>query len=354
MPQPARTESRRPLRSRFRLWEKKRGARRTGSKWMGGAGETVFWVAMFLVGVMALSELIIAHWGDRQSASQGTSWGLWLLLLVFVSLIGCGLGGIVYTLLQVGTSAERRLALARRAASLAPAPEHPDSNEDFPCIPSDENLTNSPGVRLRYRLPVVESPGAHLLLIAILSLLWNGVVAVLVVLVANQIPPGAWTGWSMVVVLIFAGMGVAALYYLIRLLLLSTALGPTSVEVSDHPLIPGRRYRVYVAQMGQQPVNRMQLNLVCDERVSYRQGTDTRTESRRVFQQEIFVRNDVQVRPGLPFEYECDLAIPSNVMHSFLAAHNGVEWKLMIRGEAKNWPPYERCFPIVIFPPATS
>jgi hypothetical protein len=350
----ARTESRKPFRFRFRLWEKKRGARRTGSKWMGGAGETLFWVAMFLVGVMALSELLVAHWGARESTSRGASWGLWLMLLVVVSLIGFGLGGIVYTLLQVGTSAERRSDLARRAARLGPTAEHSETTPVYPAIPSEENLTDSPGVRLSYRLPVIESPSIQLVLVAVLSLLWNSIVAVLLVLVANQIPPGTWSGWSLGVVLLFAAAGGAALYYLVRLLVVTTATGPTSVEISDLPLYPGRRYRVYVAQMGQHPVSNMQLSLVCDERVSYRQGTDTRTESRRVIQQEVFSRTDVQARAGLPFEYECEMLVPSHVMHSFQASHNSIEWKLLIRGQSKRWPPFESCFPVIIYPPATS
>jgi hypothetical protein len=62
------------------------------------------------------------------------------------------------------------------------------------------------------------------------------------------------------------------------------------------------------------------------------------------------VRGDLPVRPGLPFEHECELSIPQNVMHSFHASHNWIEWKLVVRGEPRRWPPYERSFPVIVYP----
>ena len=48
----------------------------------------------------------------------------------------------------------------------------------------------------------------------------------------------------------FAAIGILSLYYWLRLLLLATAIGPTSLEISDHPIYPGHRYRVYLTQAG--------------------------------------------------------------------------------------------------------
>jgi hypothetical protein len=90
--------------------------------------------------------------------------------------------------------------------------------------------------------------------------------------------------------------------------------------------------------------------LACDERATYRQGTDTRTETRRVFCERCFVREDFQIQQGLPFESRCQLRVPPGAMHSFQADHNEVSWKLIVKGTVDGWPEYEREFQIVVNP----
>jgi hypothetical protein len=37
-------------------------------------------------------------------------------------------------------------------------------------------------------------------------------------------------------------------------------------------------------------------------------------------------------------------------MHSFRSAHNGVQWKLLVRGGAAGWPEFHREFPVLVYP----
>ena len=68
---------------------------------------------------------------------------------------------------------------------------------------------------------------------------------------------------------------------------------------------PGGEYQVFLSQTGRLSVKRLKLSLVCEEEATYRQGTDTRTESQKVFAQELFRREDFEIPPGIPFEMQC-------------------------------------------------
>lgn len=350
MAAPARTEPRKSPRSRFRLLEKKRGRRRTGPKWIGRAGEMLFFAALFLIGLFSLSALIISYLAALRHEAPDVGWGTWLLLAIFGTLVITGAGGILYTVLQAGTSAERRSVLARRASMLEPSMDARELAKKFPTIPSDANLTDSPGVKLRYRLPMQNPPGLRLLIVAVFALAWNGVVAGASVWLINLYRAGRTDVFSAAVVILFAPVGVLAIYYLFRLLAVAAAVGPTGIEISDHPLYPGQTYRLYAIQMGHLTLSALQISLVCDEEVTYRQGTDTRVEMRRVLEQPVFHRADLAIRPGRPFEWEGELLLPQRVIHSFRADHNAIQWRLVVMGQPQRWARFERCFPVVLYP----
>ena len=337
------------LARRFRLWEKKRGNRRTGSKLWGSAGEALFFAALFLFGSISLTALLTT---ENQSFDAWASW-LWLVGLVLVSLVFIGAGGTIWSILMVGTTAERRRALAKRATDIDLLTDSLPSPREFPNVPRDVNLRNSPGIKLSYRLPISPSPGWTLLAVGVFSLLWNGMVSILIVLAIRKHMDGVPDWYLTALVIPFAAVGITSLYYLFRLLLVATAVGPTSLEVSDHPLYPGRKYRVYLTQAGRLSVKSLTLSLVCYEEATYQQGTDTRTERRRVHEQLVFSNDDFEIMPSIPYEHECDMQFAENVMHSFQSDHNAVQWRLVVRGTVDKWPEFERVFPLVVYPPVS-
>jgi hypothetical protein len=89
---------------------------------------------------------------------------------------------------------------------------------------------------------------------------------------------------------------------------------------------------------------------VRDEVATYRQGTDTRTERLRVFEQPVFHHEQIEVEPSRVFEHQGEVEIPAECMHSFKATHNEVQWRLLIRADVAGWPPFERTFPVVVCP----
>ena len=107
---------------------------------------------------------------------RGYQWWIWIVFLVPASFLAIGIGGLVYTFLHWGRSAERRAAVTQRAQSHElfeiPAAARPK----FPTVPDWSDITSSPGTRLAYRLPLVQSPAWILFGLLTAGLLWNGVV----------------------------------------------------------------------------------------------------------------------------------------------------------------------------------
>jgi hypothetical protein len=272
------------------------------------------------------------------------------MFIVLTSFILLGGGGAILTVFQVGASAERRSALARRASVLQIAGQPNSARQRYPNIPSDANLTNSPGVKLRYRLPIVQSPVWRLVTATVFCLIWNGSAAALAVIAIQSLVDGRPDWFLTVFTIVFVVIGGWAIYDFVRQMLLHAGIGPTNVEISEHPLRPAGSYEVYLSQTGHLAMNTLSLSLVCEEIATFREGTNIRTETKRVFDRQIFRRTNFVIEPGIPFEQACALQVPEEAMHSFQSEHNAVNWKLVVRGEAETWPPYERCFPVIVYP----
>ena len=254
--------------------------------------------------------------------------------------------GAISTLLTSGTSTERRRALAKKATDLDLLADRLPSRKEFPNVPRGANLMNSPGIKLAYRLPIQHSPGWKLLIVGVFALLWNVLVGLLIWL--------HWTGeadWYLTsLTLPFAALGIASIVFFLYLMLSATAIGPTSLEISSLPIYPQETLSVFLTQAGRLSVKELTVTLVCEEEATFRQGTDTRTERRRVHQQEVFSKKSFDIEPSAPYECESELSFPSNGMHSFQSDHNAVHWKFVVAGNFEKWPKIERNFPIVVFP----
>lgn len=336
----------------FRVWGKKRGNRRTGSQLLGTLGEVAFSSALFMLGIVSLTALVLAQ-TLSVSPPFPPGFGFWVLVLVLSSFVLLGGGGVVWTILHASATREWRSALARRAANLdlrGTAEEADGPRAVFPNIPSDANLTNSPGIKLSYRLPVVQSPAWRLIFASVFGLIWNISAAVLVFFAMRSILSGRPEWFLVLFIIPFVAVGAWLVRDFVRQMLIHTGIGPTQVEISDHPLHPRTLYQVYLSQGGRLWMRSLALSLVCEEAATYQQGTDLRTETKSVFDRQVFRKADFRIDPGMPFEHQCAVEIPADAVHSFQSEHNAVNWKLVVRGEADAWPPFERAFPVIVHP----
>ena len=337
----------------FRFLEKKRGRRRTGSNLVGSVGEAIF------CGRCSCSACSRSpRWSPLQllapdPGSFALGVGRWLGILVMASFV-------MHRrrrpdLVRCCGSAPRPSAAGpwpAQAAELDLVHEAVPRPKHYPTLPPFDGLTNSPGIELAYRLPPAQSPGWRLLATTIFAWLVDrrGLHAHGV---GDQRPPGRPArvvpdGLSRAVLWRSACW---AIRFWLRQIWIDTGMGLTTLEISDCPLVPGHEYQVALAQHGHIHVKSLELWLVCEEEATYRQGTDIRTEVRRVYEAAALVAPRFSDRAERAFPgRRRPCRFRAAAMHSFHSPHNSVSWKLVVRGEVAHWPAFERGFPIVVYP----
>ncbi len=298
----------------------------------------------------------VACWFDPQEPGtvvleRGYNWWMWLLTLLLPgALVAFGGAGLVRSVRSLGKSQEHRAAAIGLPAWLAPTHRGMPDSPGLPTVPPCENHTNSPGTILRYRMPIESPENWALLGFGLFALLWNAVLIVLAIGVGPDLM-GGWIDWLLLILLVpFVGVGIGGVLLFVRMLVRATAVGPTQVEISDHPLHPGGNYDILVAQGGTGMFRRLEVVIEVEEQATFRQGTDTRTERVVVWRQPVKAWRDVELSPGARFESQATLQIPYDVMHSFHAEHNIVSWRFVVSGEPARWPGFRRVFPVVVVP----
>ena len=344
-----------------RFFGKKRGHRRTGSHVWGSVGEGLFYAALVAAGLifggLLVSGAVAYAPADAEGSmlGRGHSWWLWLLtLLIPGALLAFGGSGLARVIRVWGKSEERRAASAEMPALLDAMGHAADEAPGHPGVPTCEDLVNSPGTILRYRLPIESPENWTLLGFGLFALLWNAVVLVLAVGAGLDLLSGR-LDWLLIAILVpFVAVGIGGVFLFGRALLLTTAVGPTQLEISDHPLLPGGSYDVLLGQGGMGTFRMLQLVIEAEELATFRQGTDTRTERTVVRREYVKEWNDVQLAPGARFETHVTVTIPADAMHSFASEHNAVKWRIIVRGQPERRPAFTRVFPLVVFPAQAS
>lgn len=282
---------------------------------------------------------------------RGYNWWLWLLTLVLPgALVAFGGSGLMRAVRIWGKSEERRASSAGLADLFDPGVHALEAAPGHPAVPNCDNLVNSPGTILRYRLPLESPENWALLGFGLFAVLWNAVVVVLAVGAGLDLLGGR-KDWLLFGLLIpFVLVGVAGIACFVRGLVTVTAVGTSQLEISDHPLRPGGRYDVLLWQAGAGTLQSLAMSIEAEEQATFRQGTDTRTERLVVRSLALKEWRDVHLSPGTRFEARVEIEIPSDAMHSFASEHNAVHWRVVVRGTPDRRPAFARVFPIVVFP----
>ena len=336
-------------------WSKKRGERSLGNTFTGVAGEAAFYASLFMIGVFGLSLILINRFAPHRVPSGAdaiprSDLSFWIFGTLSIAAIMTGGLSLLFRLIRVGASSERRSALANRAGSIEVIGSTPEVSPRLPSVPRGSWLTDSPGERLRYRLAAEANDGG-VLGPATLALLWNTVWFVLLAVAVS----GFWNREARPILtgllIPFGGIGWWSFKFFLRQLRQQVGVGSTIVEISDHPLIPGAGYQLYVSQTGRMKLKRLTVELICEEETFYRQGTDVRVEHHEAFSQLLWKGRDVVVDPQGPWEQQLVLDLPPDVMHSFVGTHNAIEWKIVVKGKSQPWPSFCRSFRVVVHPP---
>ncbi|MEX0642298.1 MAG: hypothetical protein WD468_06330 [Pirellulales bacterium] len=335
--------------SRFRIFVKKRGTRRTGPRWMGMLIEALVAIALVLVGAYGIFWLFERAVGVD---GPGTGWWPWALMIIPVSLVGYGGTHLVQLLWRSAVSTERRAAVVQKASEWEmPGAQLGTGRPLLPAVPSIDAVVDSAGVHLAYRLPIDAASGWVSFTMAAVSLGWITLVGILfmfnVVGRGSEEPRNWLLTWMMVP---FVLAGIWTLLALGRQMLLTAAVGATRLEVSQHPFVPGHTYRGFVSQTGRLHFRWFQVQLICEEQAIYQQGTDTRRATQRVYRNTAFSQRKFDITPRQAFESSFEFTIPTGAMHSFVSTHNAVMWSLVVRGRTARWGELERRFPVYVYP----
>ncbi|TWU34203.1 hypothetical protein [Novipirellula artificiosorum] len=337
-------------------WTKKRGKRQIGHSLGGIAGEALFYASLFLVGVFGISIVLIAWFVPERapevsSETLSSSLSFWVFGVLSIAAIATGAGGLLYRLSAISTSHEHRSVLLSRPPGIEIIGPGSDSESKLPSVPQGRSLTDSPGERLTYRLAMKTADEGGILGPSLLALLWSTVWFVLLAVVVAGFYYDRPRYILTFLLLPLGGIGYWSFRSFLGQLRRIAGVGSTIVEISDHPLIPGETYRVYVCQMGRLRLRRFKIVLSCEEESFYRQGTDVRVEKHEAFTQVICNTRDVAVDPQTPWEQQLGIDLPENVMHSFVGSHNAIRWKIIVSGESRPWPSFCRSFPVIVHPP---
>lgn len=276
----------------------------------------------------------------------------WFLLLLSFSFIVLGIVGFFQSFRLAAISEERKAAasLNLKESPLQSLIGQPRQS-DWSTVPDSRLINESPGTHLAYRLalgnrPIFPLVGYILLTIAVNLVAWG------VMFHSFLHPETTWPDWTIGILFrgLFCGVGVLLLIGLFQQLLVAFSMGPTLLEISDHPVYPGRRYRILLQQAGVLRFYTLSVDVVCEEIARFRQGTDTTTSRKVVFRQTLFGRNDFETTPDQPLKQEFFMQLPLGAMHSLRLENNEVVWKLEILARVAGWPDLHRECPIVVRP----
>ncbi len=342
-----------------RLWGKKRGTRMSGWWVVGSVSEAAFFGALLLLGILSLTTTVAWQLFWPESTILRIGFGFWLMVISSSSFIVIGLTGFILQVSQTLASPELRSTLVDKAKR-----EHKrradgvESNIDVLNLPSLRELTDSPGTRLAYRLAHQAGERTPMVLCTLFATAWNSMLMILISISVLNHASGN-PDWFLSAILIpFGVVSYITTRWFFRLFRRHAGIGPTAVEISDLPLLPGRTYQLYLCQYGRVRFSELFVRLIGYEESTYQQGTDLRTERVEMARIDAQFRGgnsekttDILVaEPEKPLELDCQITLPNDMMHSFQGQNNAVVWKIVVQGDAVKWPSFCRSFPVVVYP----
>lgn len=322
-----------------------RRARRSRRSWVQRLyhrirlGETFLFAGLFLAGAVVLTVHLTTWVLPQWREPTGSVWGWYFLISVPLPLLVFGGLGLWWTLRD-----------RHRSREYQAAHQNPATRERYATLPSYAGINDSPGTHLTWRLPTRSQPSLKLLGLACFTLFWNTVSWwVWVYLLLQPLTPPHLVA-CVLFGLLFCGTGLVLVGWIIHQLLLAFSIGPTILEISDHPIVPNRSYRLLLVQSGVVRVRRLEVAVTCSEVTRFRQGTDTLTSTREVFHETLYESEDIEIGRGVPMQQEMVLKLPLGVMHSMRCEHNELVWRLVAFVEPTGSSPLLRDCPIVVLP----
>ncbi|MBR0236488.1 MAG: DUF3784 domain-containing protein [Thermoguttaceae bacterium] len=304
------------------------------------------------------------HYPQKVVVLCNWSWTNVTMLIVPISLFLLGLGSLIHIFMYQTVHSQKKTAIPSGSLQNKPSDNAdelssqiasdsesvPEQAHVLPNVPSVQNIIDSPGVKMKYRLPLANSPIGSLGVLLLLCIGW-GLLCIAILSVGiggflDKNPDWILIGFTVVFFLI----GIGLVLYFIHNLQLATSVSPTLLETNDTPLHPGQTTTALLIQMGGNYFFKLSVVLVCEEEAFFSYGTDIRSEKFVAYETTLFSEKDFNIVTDEQFEKSFEFTIPPNAMHSFDSLHNRISWRLDVCGEAEGAPPFTRSYVLVVNP----
>jgi len=182
--------------------------------------------------------------------------------------------------------------------------------------------------------------------IILAAVFWNGIVSVFVMNAAKAWQSGRPEWFLMIFLIPFVAVGLFLAAMIVHQFL--AAFNPRPVlTINSDAVRAGQPLDVGWDLLGKAgKITAFSITLVGTESASYRRGTRTVTDD-KVFAEipVVTTTREMEMIGGT-----ATLAIPDDVMHSFIGKSNKITWALKVKGDIPRWPDIDETFSIVILP----
>jgi len=176
----------------------------------------------------------------------------------------------------------------------------------------------------------------------IAGICWTGIVSLIgLAVVQNK----DW--FPMLILSVFLLVGIALLVFAFYSTL--QIFNPRPIlACSQRDLYPGSEFELsWMFRGDAKKIKHLEIVLEGIEKVSYRQGTSTRTEEKPFFRQSVV---DSPTPDFIAQGFEL-VSIPVATMHSFKSSNNSFTWQIRVLGKIAFWPDIRDRFEIVLLAP---
>lgn len=265
-----------------------------------------------------------------------SAWNLLWLLFPF-PFVGVGLFG-TWWVIRSRLGASAKLSPEQKAFKEKSAAQNPfDFGMGTAVAPP---IKTAQGMRLAYKLAQDQTERMAALGLGCFGLVWTTITGcVWISMLGND-----WVGT--IFLGIFVLIGLLMIGAAVWQAMIGWGVGETVVEVSEWQPGPGSQVEVSVAQLGHMSMNELSVWLVCEEKATYRQGTNTRTDTERIHEEMLATKSNLVIAGTGAEELRVVSRIPATAMHSMKVAHNEIRWFVEVRGDIQRWPDFKRAYPI--------
>lgn len=191
-----------------------------------------------------------------------------------------------------------------------------------------------------------QSPLVKFLVILFFTLVWNGIVSVLVVSVIGDIRRGNIEIGKTLFAIPFVLVGLGVMALTIHQFLAMFNPRPTlKLRPGSVPLGAAAELEWRLSGKTSR-IRELSIKFVGREEATYRRGTKTRTDKHDFYEMELWKTSS----PSDIASGRVGLVIPQDTMHSFEAGNNKIIWSIDIHGDIARWPDVKESFKILVTP----